>query len=317
MSSFAFRLRFQRSPRGAVDIGEARWETTLGEGLPTLVIAAADGETAIRAAERLVLRSEGWPSEEEATRAAESCFRAVALVFARLRVGADYGERAPKGAFTLDGLAWLEQKRGCRVLNDDHGLMVFMTEPAPEFVRADVAAVRVVARDRFEEHLRAAIQVAPVLAARERLALVLFNSSLFQDAADSRFLLLMMAVESMLSPSPRSEVAAAHVEALIVATRDAAGLGEHDRRSLIGSLAWLRRNSISQTGRDLANERLGEQQYSGMRPGAFFTHCYGLRSRLVHGLASFPSRDEVDSAAAQLEVFVADLLTAEYLGFEE
>lgn len=45
----------------------------------------------------------------------------------------------------------------------------------------------------------------------------------------------------------------------------------------------------------------------------FFTHCYKLRSDLVHGKFPPPSRDTIDRAAENLESFVSDLLIPEFL----
>jgi len=69
--------------------------------------------------------------------------------------------------------------------------------------------------------------------------------------------------------------------------------------------------SINHTGRKLATTRLGSQHYGGKDADSFFSYCYGIRSRLVHGQQPIPDRAEVGSAAASLEVFVSDLLAGE------
>jgi hypothetical protein len=48
-------------------------------------------------------------------------------------------------------------------------------------------------------------------------------------------------------------------------------------------------------------------------PSKFFADCYELRRRLVHGTTPLPERREVDVSAAQLERFVAHLLSHELL----
>jgi hypothetical protein len=78
--------------------------------------------------------------------------------------------------------------------------------------------------------------------------------------------------------------------------------------SLRGSLSRLRDESISQAGRRLARE-LGERQYLGSDPESFFSECYNLRSKLAHGHAPRPERQEVDAHAAELERYVGDLLS--------
>jgi hypothetical protein len=84
------------------------------------------------------------------------------------------------------------------------------------------------------------------------------------------------------------------------------------KSSLLGSLRWLRFQSIGQAGRALA-ATLGNRTYLDMTPSKFFAHCYDLRSRLVHRATSLPERREVDAAVPQLEQFVADLLSRELL----
>jgi hypothetical protein len=92
----------------------------------------------------------------------------------------------------------------------------------------------------------------------------------------------------------------------------AADLPASEKSSLLGSLQWLRRQSIRQAGKALA-ATLGERTYMDMTPPKFFAHCYDLRSTLVHGETPLPKRQEVDVSAAQLERFVADLLSRELL----
>ena len=83
---------------------------------------------------------------------------------------------------------------------------------------------------------------------------------------------------------------------------------------MIGAMKWLANESISQAGRHIAQQRLGGMTYEGMSASKFFTHCYCLRSALVHGSIPFPNFDQVNSAVGQLESFVSDLLTQPILG---
>ena len=93
----------------------------------------------------------------------------------------------------------------------------------------------------------------------------------------------------------------------MIALTEESGLPTSEIRSLIGSMRWLLDESIGQAGRKLAR-RLEPKRYSEMAPAAFFTTCYELRSRLLHGHYPLPARQEIDRWAAPLEVFAADLL---------
>ena len=92
----------------------------------------------------------------------------------------------------------------------------------------------------------------------------------------------------------------------------AADLPDSEKSSLLGSLKWQRLQSIGQAGKAPA-ATLGDRIYMDMTPSKFFIHCYELRSRLVHGASSRPDRQELDASAAQLERFVAHLLSHELL----
>jgi hypothetical protein len=235
------------------------------------------------------------------------------LALVRVRVGADFGACAAKSVFTNHGLAWAAQQVGQRVLNNIHGLMVFSSEPPPKFVLSSMDLTRSVRVESFQRAFESAIALRPVLNDREKLSLLLFNSSFFQRAPDSRFLLLIMAVEALLDPAPRVGEARAHVDSLIEQTRSSS-LSEDEKNSLIGSLRWLKNESISRTGRRLAAERLGGKSYDSKLAPDFFTHCYHLRSKLVHGNPPIPTFEEIGAAAANLEVFVSDILTCHLLG---
>jgi hypothetical protein len=118
-----------------------------------------------------------------------------------------------------------------------------------------------------------------------------------------------MAVEALLDPSPRSEAARIHVESLIPAIEQTESLTSNEKKSLLGSLKWLRCESINQAGRRLATDRLGARRSMDKDAPALFSYCYRIGSRLVHGQNPLPSQEEVGSRVAQLEGFVSDLLS--------
>jgi hypothetical protein len=207
---------------------------------------------------------------------------------------------------------------GKRVLHDEHGLMVFESEPPPLHTTGYFPIGHINASaERFTELFNRVIEHPPFLSEKEHLALELYFSSFFQrpypDTSGSRFLLLMMAVEALIEPEQRPPAAVKHVEQLIHLTKEATSLSDSERESLLGSLHWLRKQSISRAGRALAAERLGEATYDGMSAPDFFRHCYNLRSRLVHGETPAPTVDETGSAAATLELFVRDLLSTDVI----
>ncbi len=189
--------------------------------------------------------------------------------------------------------------------------MVFDCDPWPRFVRVEGKGVVGKPPERLLEVLRAAVKGGIAMSERERLAYDLYSASFSTDSPDARFALLMMALETIAEPKPRDSAVIAHVDRLLAAT-DAADLPARERASIAGSLRWLRTESIGQAGRRIAAQ-LVNLVYMGENPTQFFTRSYELRSRLMHGAYPRPTRQDVDSRAAQLELFVRDLLSLELL----
>lgn len=122
-----------------------------------------------------------------------------------------------------------------------------------------------------------------------------------------------MTVEALLDPLPRSLEAQTHVDTLIELTRKSA-ISKEEKESMLGSLRWLRCESINQAGKRMVTMRLGSQTYGERSAPSFFTFFYQMRSNLVHGNLPFPTLEEVGNVTGTLEVFVADLLTNPFLG---
>jgi hypothetical protein len=307
MPSFGFRVRFHRSSTDTLNIESSEWEWRVVH--PTLILCSPDKKNTIKDSKTLILKSEGWSSEELAIQASAKYVHAFALTLARLRVGADFGSDITKSSFTHAGLAMLAEQTGRRVLNDVHGLMIYECQPPPLFAAFHVDAVRGVSQRQFEEVFSQAIENVREPTAREKLALNLFNASFFQKDTESRFLLLIMAVEALLDPSARSSAATAHVDSMIRATHESTSLSPNEKQSILGSLKWLKRESINQAGRRLAAELLDDRMYMEKKPEVFFSECYSIRSSLVHGQFLFPTNQKVGSLVAHLQIFVSDILT--------
>jgi hypothetical protein len=273
--------------------------------------SAEDGKT-IEEAKTLVLRQAGWATEDAAEAAGRALVDPLTRALSALAMGADLGERGPKGRFTDEGLKWVEAQHNRRILNDFPGLTVFETDPSPLFVSQRPTYVRYPEEGSFQRLFRRALEYDEPLSDQERIAFQLFSTSFFETSADTRLLTLMMALEALLELAPRPAASLTHVEHLIALTSSADELTDAERASILGSLSWLRTESIGQGGRRLAS-RLEPRTYDGREPSKFFSYCYELRSALAHGKTSLPTREEVDRAAASLERFVGHLLAGPLL----
>lgn len=268
-------------------------------------LAAADAET-IADARSVTLRGSGYASEEEALAAGAEWRARLMAAFAAIRVGADFGDRSGRrGAFYTHALASLAPQH--RALNDVHGLMVFECEPPPVFLRIGTAAAIVTSpQDPLVAAIANVIENGG-LSDKRQVSYDLFAASFGQESADARFALLMMALESMIELDPRSIPCREHVHRMSALTEES-GLPPAEIRSIVGSMKWLLDESIGQAGRKLA-KRLEPRRYNDMAPAAFFTTCYELRSRLIHGHHPLPTHQEIVTWATPLVEFVADLLT--------
>jgi hypothetical protein len=314
MMSFCFRVRFKLGDGVKLESSHSEIVLTDDRDLPELVTLKPWGNAlTLGDARQLVLRGEGYESEQHALESA-GCWNArLQAALARCNIGADFGVRAPQGVFTEQGLAIAAGALGRVVLNDVHGTAVFASEPQPTFLGLGAATLMLgKPAERLSQAIRAVRDLGVALSDQEQLAYDLYGASFFfHPSPDVRFVMLMMALETLAEPQERGPEVVTHVDALIAFTHKS-GLPDNEIASIAGSLEYLRKESIGQAGRRLART-LGERRYMDETATQFFTECYALRSRLVHGHYPRPTRSEVDLRAAHLETFVSHLLSGQLL----
>lgn len=313
--SYTFRIRFNCSPHTAIQ-SDSRELVLPGSDGDTLTLKNPISDQPIKDAEQLVLVGTGYSTEEKAIESGNNFQAALKVALTRGRIGADFGERGARGAYTPYGLSMLEKQRGNKMLNNIHGLMVFPTEPKPHFISTNLIAIRGLSAEVFIADFISSLAHSPSLITQDLLAFSLFHGSLFQPSADGRFLLLVMAVEALIEPARRSEATVSHVDSMIAQTRTAL-IPEGEKESILSSLHGLRHESISKAGQRLALSRLGGQLYNKQPAPEFFSYAYRLRSDLVHGNLPVPTFDEIVNVTGTLELFVSDLLTSPFLGLPQ
>lgn len=308
MDSFTFRLRFNISPLSNLAAGLEEREILLTDGPEKVVLYSGEDDQPIYKAKSLVLKGFTYPSMEAATAAGSHYQDVLMLTLARLRIGSDFGRRKGKGAFVNSFLENIEAKTGERILNNEHGLSVYESIPVPKFISWNVTGKLGCTKDRFEKLFKFVERNPPTLTERERISLELFNASFFVESVDTRLIALVMAIECLIELDDRDSSAHEHVRNLIKITKQNANLTPLDKESYLSNLQWLFKESIAQAGRRLVTSRLGDRMYRDLTPAKFFTKVYALRSNLVHGNIPYPEWDDVGNWAANLEVFVADLI---------
>jgi hypothetical protein len=307
-SRYAFRVRFELANRQALSFETA--EVVLGEAEDVRLVAL-QGQS-INETDKVGIIGRGYRSEAAADDAANRWRGYVERGFARVDVGADFNPRG--GVATEHGLAnfatlfpGMPRVEPWRPLLNDFPRMVFRQRPWPKLVRVGLGDLTVSRNPRTViGSIQGAASMDIHMPERQALAYNLFSASFSAPSEDARFVMLMMALETMLEPAARSEAANQHVDKLIAVTQSSE---LPDAQSMVAVLESLRDESIGQAGRRLSRT-LGSRRYADEKPADFFTACYEIRSGLVHG--QFP-RPSVDGRVAALETFVSNLLSAELL----
>ncbi len=264
---------------------------------------------AIEDSTALAIRGYGYDTAERARDEGEKYRDALTLALLEVRVGADFGDRSlGRSRLTGIGAKGLARMFGVqRVIADNPGLQVFEEEPSPVLLQMNTDAIVTTSVPDLSERVQRALESGVRFTPVHRTAFDLYSASHFLRL-DARFMMLMMSLETMLKLNARSELAQKHVDELIRYT-EASRLDDRDKKSMVGTLQWLKKESIRQAGLRMA-QALGGRQYLGMGSGDFFNYCYKLRGSLVHGEVPRRSATEVNAALPELDRFVSDLILA-------
>ena len=249
----------------------------------------------------------GYPTEEQAREDGDRWFDAVPFAFARVHLGADFRKRKPPSGFFTSFLNQVDAANpDTRTVNDEPGVVVHPAEALVHFVRGGATGrVGVNASDTVKA-LREVHASGRALDAGTRLAFDAFSASFTMPSADSRFIMLMVAVEALIERANRPLEDLKDLDALREQVKESQ-LGDSVKSVLLTNLDDVRRESIGAAGRRLAFD-LGDNLYMDLDPVTFFKKCYPVRSALVHGNATQPEVAWVMNATGPLHWFVADLI---------
>jgi hypothetical protein len=308
MSQFDFRLRFNLPESHRIDSDAEELELLSSGSGQTIYLKGGRGGGPIRDQTRAAVRGGPFESEQDARNAAERSKRALLFWAIEQRAGIDFGDGRQRGIATDLGLQMLEQQIGVPVRNDIHGVDIFEHSQDVRFVHISATARVGVYPPNFAAIFEREYSKDRHASPKQVLACEIYASSFFDISQRSRFITLVTAVESLLELAERPDSAQSLVDELEIKTEQA-GIDNATKASIKGSLQWLRRESISQAGRNLSNSLLPNKTYSGKPAGAFFSSCYDLRSNILHHGTAGPEVD-VSGLASVVEEFVANLLLA-------
>ncbi len=311
MPEYDFRIRFHFPGGNHINSETERLLVLQESGGATISLRSGALGTAIKDHSRASLIGGRYPSAADAQAAAERTKRALLIWAVRNRVGIDLGGRQPRTRITPAGLQFFEKEAGGPLRADIHGVDVYEHIDGLKFVAINANASIGKAAAAFVEEVAAAIATPVFLNAKQELAGEILSASYFDVSERSRFVTLITAVEALLDPQPSPAAAQHMVERLIQIVEDGE-LDEGQRATILGSLQRLKRESIGQAGRALAERLLAGKVYEGETPAQFFSLCYRLRSSILHSGKVPVEITDFISVCTTAHAFVCDLLIASF-----
>lgn len=276
-------------------------------GILCTLLCRADS-TSISKSNNLLLISEGFKTNDEAYSFGYKVINGLYWCAAKLIVGV-----RPATGSTGGATEYLQKKalveRGIRLLNGGNCITVYDDSMTTSFTSVELSGTVLKPIDRFVELMISAFDMNINLNEKEVLAVELYISSFYEASELAKFLSLIIALESLIECKIRRQEAKNHVEQLIELTKESDVLFINEIDSIIGSLKWLKSESISYSGKNLVERYIGGNIYNGFSAKKFFEHCYKIRSELVH-YGKMGKDISLTTVTTELSRMVSDLLIA-------
>lgn len=190
---WCFRIRFGLGRAARIEDDAAEWLLSREGEMPPVHLRSRNGES-LRDARQLVVKGCGFSAEDDARRGGVRWAEVLQLAFAANTLGADFGDRAPRGALTPTSLAEAAAQLGTvRVMNDEHGLMTYEAAPEAIFVQGSAEGVAGKQPATLQEALARARAAEVPMPDDYAVAFDLWSASFAQPSVDARFLMLMTA----------------------------------------------------------------------------------------------------------------------------
>lgn len=248
----------------------------------------------------IVAKIEGFESEEQARNAGRQLGDALLIAGAAAKLGIDVGLDRSTIRFSDEVHDAVRTESGRELRPEVHGLMVYEKDTVT-IVGIDAQGSSTIKTQALEERLSEWIHCAGTLTERQRRGAALINDSIFVSQPESRFILLISAVEALCDQAVRETEYRDAIEAL-------------EMRLAELTLDKMIRGAIKQTLANAKRESLRQSymmKFRALRSAGdakAFDELYGLRSNFVHDGVGRGALNEAADKALQLAV---DLLVAE------
>lgn len=256
----------------------------------------------------IYIYSNGYSSEVEARAEGEKVKKFILIACSMRRIFVDVGkDRAASilGKVVKEKI-WNEHQ--IQIIDEVHGLDVYDTGKKTQVIKGSGVSIVIVnsATDLIND-IQSLVSTSAYLNDKDLLAFELYGASGFEKSSRSRFLTLMLALESIIEQKNRSPKIT-NVIKDIIKSLNAMDLNPDEMQSIKNGISMLKKESISKSGQNLSETLLGSKKYQGLEPSKFFLRCYKIRSNLVHDGEPKIPENEFSGLAATLEIFVHDVL---------
>jgi hypothetical protein len=309
MPLYDFRLRFNFPETCHINSEADKLELLdLPSGEKITLVSGSSGAP-ISKQSKVAVIGKSFTSKGQAGAAAQKCKRALLYWAIEQRLGVDFGDGKQRSHITDAGFKHFEKQFGRPVRKDIHGVDVYEHVKNLMFIDFNVKAKVGKHPNKLIDTFKREYRNNRLFTEKQLLASEIYASSFFDVSARSRFITLVTAVEALLEPLKRSDDVGTLVEGFKDKTQQSI-VDKTTRASLIGSIEWLKYQSIGQAGRELSHRLLPNELFDGQASDDFFSRSYDLRSRLLHDGAIKKEEGDVGKLANAMEAFVHKLLIA-------
>jgi len=264
--------------------------------------------------DNLIVIRRGVATAEEALEEAEATKRSLMRTGLLTNVPMLFGTNESSARFSQALIDRVRETSGSTLRPDVHGIEIIDEADGPTHVLRFQAEGRVgTPINLFLEELTASLgrdYSSFDVSEKLELAIEVFMAAASERTPRARFLDYVTVLEILSEERPRPHKSIEVVDKAIMELESRrADLGGEEAQSLRSSLERLRQGSIGQSVKELSR-CLDAEAIAGYDEGdigRFFSHCYGVRSQLVHeGLA--PERENVSQLSGSLFFVINHLL---------
>lgn len=262
----------------------------------------SDKEKSLKDSSEFIIKGVGSSTEEEAREEGMKVKNALMWFGINNRLGVNFIKSTGKSSNFLK--KELFDKFGVTVL-DDNGLNIYPeNDESTVFISFSGEGYGIHKPLKpFAETFQNGLNIE--LNKKKKLSLELYNASHFESSIRAKFLTLIIAIESLISPIKKSDEAVKFIESLIEQTGQQA---REDIKSLVDRLGDLKIESISSSAKSLVKKHLEYKQYDGNSAEGFFKKCYDIRKKLVHDGDLPEGIGDLSKITINLDKMVSDLL---------